>query len=370
MQLKLVEVKTKKDKKKFHQFTKDLYASDPAYISHIYQDIESVFSPAKYAQMGHSGACRWLAYYGERIVGKIAAFYNKTSHQYGLGFFDCIDDQIVANTLFNKGIAWLQAHCSGIDRVEAPVNFGERDKYWGLLVEGFQSPSYQENYNAPYYKLLFENYGFTKAIEQTTSEAKPTSIDYQKYARFTDRLARKGGFRAEHFKTAEMPRFVRDFTLIYNQAWQHHEHFVPFTEERVALLFKDMKPIIREDILWFLYADDRPIAFYLSIIDLNQIFKYVDGSMNFLGKLRFLWYRRFVKMTKVRGIIFGVIPEFQDKGVYSILILKMYKVMMQDPHLQSTELAWIGDFNPKMHALFKTLGAVKTKVHYTYQKLL
>jgi hypothetical protein len=119
-----------------------------------------------------------------------------------------------------------------------------------------------------------------------------------------------------------------------------------------------------------LYDGNRPIAFYLSIIDLNQILKHLNGNMNLLGKIKFLWYKQKTKITKIRGIIFGVIPAFQNKGVYSILIMKMAEIMSQDADLQSTELAWIGDFNPKMHALFKSVKAVKTKVHYTFEKLL
>jgi hypothetical protein len=166
-----------------------------------------------------------------------------------------------------------------------------------------------------------------------------------------------------------MDKFVKDFTVIYNEAWKQHEHFVPFTEGRVKALFAEMKPIIREDILWFLYDGNRPVAFYLSIIDLNQIFRNLNGSMNLWGKLKFLWYKNTVKINKVRGVIFGVVPEYQAKGVYSILIIKMFEVMKNDPDLVSTELAWIGDFNPKMHALFDSLNAKKVKVHYTYEKL-
>jgi hypothetical protein len=368
MQLSLVSISSANQKKLFHQFTRDLYANDSEFISHLDQDIEAIFDPLKNELFRNGGAQRWLAYDANKLVGRIAAFYNKDTHQSGIGFFDCIDSQEAANALFDQASLWLREH--GLNRVEAPVNFGERDKYWGLMVQGFKSPSYQENYNAPYYQALFENYGFTQTIEQTTSEARPEAIDYQKYKRFTNRLQERGGFRVEHFKQSQIKKFVADFTQIYNQAWAQHEHFVPFTEERVMKLFKEMKPIIQEDILLFLYEGEKPIAFYLSVIDVNQIVKHVNGNMNWWGKLKFLWYRRTLKIKKIRGIIFGVIPEFQDKGVYSILIMRMYEVMQQDADLQSTELAWIGDFNPKMHALFESLGAAKTKVHYTYEKLL
>lgn len=368
MSVEVREVITKKDKKQFYSFVRSLYADDACYISHIDQDIEAIFNRDSNTAFASGDAKRWLALQNGQIVGKVAAFYSKTNQLAGLGFFDSIDSQEVANALFDTGTTWLQKN--GYARVEAPINFGERDKYWGLLVEGFNSPAYQENYNYPYYQSLYENYGFTKTIEQTTSEARPEAIDFAKYKRFTERLQERSGLRAAHFKLGDMERFVKDFTQIYNLAWEQHEHFVPFTIERVRKLFAEMKPIIREDILWFLYDGDRPVGFYLSIIDLNQIFRYVNGNMNWWGKLKFMYYLKTVKIDKVRGIIFGVVPEYQNKGVYSIMIMKMYEVMQSDPYIASTELAWIGDFNPRMHALFSSLKATKVKVHYTYEKLL
>jgi len=368
MQIDLIEVYTSKQKKAFHQFARDLYAEDSEFISHLDVDVEAIFDSQQNSEFKNGDALRWLAYQSGQAVGRVAAFYNRKSGLVGLGFFDVVQDYSVAKTLFDVALDWLKS--KGFDRVEAPVNFGERDKYWGLMVFGFQNPSYQENYNFPYYQEFFERYGFTKNIEQTTSTANPRDMDYEKYKRFADRLEERGGYRAEHFRLRDINRFVKDFTLIYNEAWEQHEHFVPFTEERVLTLFTAMKPIIREDILWFLYADDKPIAFYLSIIDVNQIVKHLNGSMSLWAKFRFLWYKKTVRIDRIRGIIFGVVPEYQAKGVYSILVMKMFEVMTRDKNLKETELSWIGDFNPKMHALLKSLNATKTKVHNTYEKLL
>ena len=368
MQIDLTEVYSSKHKNAFHQFTRDLYAQDKEFISHLDVDIEAIFDSQQNSEFQNGDARRWLAYHNGQVVGKVAAFYNRNSGLAGLGFFDCIQEYSVAKSLFNVAESWLKS--KGINRVEAPINFGERDKFWGLMVFGFQNPSYQENYNFPYYQDFFERYGFTKNIEQTTSTANPRDMDYEKYKRFADRLEKVGIYRAEHFRQKDINQFVSDFTLIYNSAWEQHEHFVPFTEERVLKLFTAMKPIIREDLLWFLYADDKPIAFYLSIIDVNKIFKHLNGSMSLWAKLKFLWYKKTVRIDRIRGIIFGVVPEYQAKGVYSILVMKMFKVMMSDKNIKETELAWIGDFNPKMHALFKSVNAKKTKVHYTFEKLL
>lgn len=368
MQVEIRPVLNAVDIRAFYQFNRDLYANDEEYVSHIDQDIEAIFSPKTNSEYDQGNAKRWLAFDEKnKIVGKIAAFYNRKTKQAGIGFCDMIDNQTVANYLFDTGTDWLRE--KGFDRIEAPVNFGERDKYWGLLVKGFKQPSYQENYNYPYYQKLYENYGFEKIIEQTTSEARPDAIEFDKYQRFSNRLLERGNLRALHYTHVQRDKFVKDFTQVYNQAWKQHEHFVPFTEERVQALFVEMKPIIREDLLWFLYDGEQPVGLYLSLIELNQIFRHLNGSMSLWAKLKFLYYKKTTKIKRIRGIIFGVVPEFQNKGVYSILVMKMYEVMKNDPHIESTELAWIGDFNPKMHALFESLNAEVSKVHFTYQKV-
>ncbi len=365
--IEIQEVIGKKQVKQFNQFPRDLHRNDPEFISHLDVDVESIFDRAKNINFeGEFGdAKRWLAFQHGKLVGKVAAFYN--SRQSGVGFFDSINSQEVADALFDVAINWLKVN--GQKSVEAPVNFAERDKYWGLLVEGFKNPSYQEPYNFPYYQELFENYGFQKHYEQTTSEVDPTQVNTDRLNRFVQRAQANTQLKAVHFDLKNSQKFVHAFTTIYNEAWKNLDFYRPLKEERVAKLFKTMRPILREDIMWFMFDGDRPVAFYISIIDVNQIFKHLNGKMNWLGKLKFLWYKNRVKMERVRGIIFGVVPDYQEKGAYVQMILKMQEVILNDPELKRTELSWIGSYNPKMHALFSSMNAVRTKLHFTYEKV-
>lgn len=367
MSVTLNEVKSKRDVREFHTFVRELYKNDVGFIPHIDRDIEAIFNPEKNTAFREGAAKRWLAKINGRVVGKIAAFYNEKLS--GVGFFDCINDQRVANILFDVALDWLKSHQK--KHVQAPVNFGERDKYWGLLVEGFNKPSsYQENYNFPYYQSLFENYGFTKAFEQTTSEVVVAEAELARIQRINSRLQKIEGLQIEHFKAVEKEKYIRAFVEIYNEAWKHHSFYTPFTYERAEELFSSMKPILREDLLWFTFIKDEPVAFYLSVIDVNQIFKHLNGSLNWFGKIKFAWYKKFGAIHRFRGLIFGVVPAYQNTGVFSGMIAKVYEMAMRDRHLKSTELAWIGDFNPRMHALFKALNAKKSKVHFTYEKQL
>ncbi|RZK23289.1 MAG: GNAT family N-acetyltransferase, partial [Flavobacterium sp.] len=154
MTIKPVDGKT--SKKQFLEVARYLYKDDKNWISPLDNDIEDIFNPAKNSFFQHGKCTRWiLEDAGGRVIGRIAAFINdKKAYQYdvptgGVGFFECINDVAAANTLFDESKSWLQSH--GMEAMDGPINFGENDSFWGLLVEGFTPPSYGMNYNFPYY---------------------------------------------------------------------------------------------------------------------------------------------------------------------------------------------------------------------------
>ncbi|MFP7657071.1 hypothetical protein [Chryseobacterium proteolyticum] len=161
--------RTKNKKKEFLQFPAVLYQHDKNYIRPLDKDIEEVFDPSK-NKFFKTGECQRFLFKNKnnQTVGKVAVFINTFYKQDqptgGLGFFDCINDQETANFIFDYCKNWL--HERGMEAMDGPINFGERDKFWGLLSDGFSPPLFGMNYNFPYYKDLFENYGFRLYFEQ------------------------------------------------------------------------------------------------------------------------------------------------------------------------------------------------------------
>jgi hypothetical protein len=268
--------------------------------------------------------------------------------------------------LFETGIDWLKQKDTNV--VEAPVNYGERDKFWGLMVEGFKSPSYQENYNPPYYQGFFEAYGFEKSITQSTQEISPEGFNFDKLSRLAERVARNQNLSIRHIDKNNLRKYAKDFVNVYNVAWTRHEHFLPLTDDKVFKMMQSMKPVLREDLIWFTYDRDRPVAFYVSIIEVNEIFKHLRGNLNWWGKIKFLYLKKTKRVTKIRGLVFGVVPSHQGLGVAAGMMLKVFDIIKKDPYLKTSELAWIGDFNPRMLQLMRSIGAVEIKQHITYQK--
>jgi hypothetical protein len=131
-----------------------------------------------------------------------------------------------------------------------------------------------------------------------------------------------------------------------------------------------MKPILDVRLLWFGYHKGEPIAFFLSLPEVNQWFKYVNGSLRGLGLLKFVWAKLFRPNRKAFGLLFGVVPEHQGTGADGALIMEARKVY-QSGHFPYAdyEMNWIGDFNPKMIQVVEQVGGYVGKRHITYRKL-
>ncbi len=332
------------------------------YIRPLDKDVAEVFDEKKNKTFRHGQCIRWvLRDDAGRLIGRIAAFVNKKYKNKGddvpvggIGFFDCINDQSAANLLFDTAKQWLAN--KGMEAMDGPINFGERDRWWGLVVEGFQEPMYCMNYNYPYYEALFENYGFRNFFNQICFGLDATKKLHQK---MYDRHAiydKDPDYTALHVKKNNLEKFAADFTIIYNKAWAGHGGLKEVKKEQVVLMFKKMKPVIDEKIMWFAYYKNEPVCMFVNLPDLNQYFKHLNGKFDLLHKLKFLWLQKTMKNKKFTGIVYGIVPEFQGKGVDAFMIVEAAKVVQPTTYYTEYEMQWIGEFNPKMINVAESLG--------------
>lgn len=370
MQIK--EVLTKRDIKDFLDVARIIYSDDKIWVCPLDREIEKIFNRETNVFFKDGEATRWVLYDNEgKPVGRVAAFINKKKAfkfqvpTGGMGFFECINDKEAAYSLFNCCREWLTKR--GMEAMDGPVNFGENDNFWGLLVEGFTHPAYGMPYNKPYYKELFESYGFKFYFEQVSNHLDLTKPFPERFWKIADWVRQKPGFNFEHFTFKNQEKFVKDFKTVYDDAWQFHENFTPINEETLRDTISSGKDIIEEEFIWFAYHENEPIAFLIMLPDINQILKHLNGKLNILNMLKFLYYKKSKSITRARITIMGVAPKFQKSGVESAIFWHLQKVMDTKPHYTELELSWVGDFNPKMRALHESVGAVFGKRHYTYR---
>ena len=373
--MQLIEVISAQQASEFIRVNVELNKSNPNYIRPLDKDINEVFDPKKNKTFRHGEVNRWIAKNAQgQLIGRIAAFTNKKYKNKGddvpvggVGFFDCVNDQQVADALFDVAKHWLLQR--GMEAMDGPINFGERDRWWGLLVEGFDPPLYCLNFNPQYYRNLFEAYGFKPFFNQIcfALHVKDRLAD-----RFYDRHAvveKDPNFSSAHIKKNQLEKFARDFTIVYNKAWAGHGGLKEMSNAVVLKMFQQMKPILDEKIAWFAYYKGDPIAVWTNIPDLNQWFRHLNGRFDLFAKLKFLWVKATKRCTRFVGLVFGVVPEWQGKGVDSYIIMEARKIIQDQYLYDEYEMQWIGEFNPKMVNIAENLGTYRSRKLVTYRYL-
>jgi len=378
----ITEVKTALDRKEFLDFPKRLYKGDPYWVCMLDTELEAIFDPVKNRMFRQGEAIRFILKDGNgTTIGRIAAFFDKArSTVYrqmtgGIGYFEVIKSREAAFALFDAGKKWLASH--GMEAMDGPVNFGENDSNWGLLVDGFIQQGYGMPYNKEYYREFFEAYGFRNYYEQYSyhREVRDSNGKINEFPsrimKIAEWLSKRPGYSFRHFESSKKDKFISDFVDIYNSAWAvFKEDFVPMAPEIIDAVFRKAKAVIDEDIIWFAYFNEKPIAFFILLPDVNQIIKPFRGKLNTWNIIRFLWAKTTHKMTRMRAVVGGVHPAHQNAGVESAIFYKLYEVFKRKPWYTELELSWVGDFNPKMTAIYEALGATRAKTHITFRYMI
>lgn len=353
-----------------------IHHDDPNWIPFLRTEIRNIFDPSINPYFRHGTARRWiLADASGEVLGRIAAFinfkkmYDEDKKVGCIGFFECINDTDAAFLLFDTAIQWLTERYQ-IEIVDGPVNFGENDKYWGLLIKGFTPPSYGMNYNPPYYQELFELYGFSIQYRQLTTRLDLRTPLPERVNKIAKRVIENKQYRFIPFRYRDRDRFIKDFIQVYNQAWASFKNFQPMEADVIRQSLDEMKPIIDKSVIWFAYSGDNAIGFILAVPDVNEILRHVGGRLNLWGKCKFLFYKHWKGFSCLRVIVMGIVPEFQQRGLESALIMQAYRIGKASQRYRYVQLAWVGDFNDKMIAIHTALGATEDKQHATFRKHL
>lgn len=363
--------------KLFLEFPVALYATDANWIRPLNNDIEAIFDPKKNGHFANGEAIRWvLLNESDEVIGRVAAFYMQSSQKKdempvgGMGFFECIEDFDAATYLFNACKEWLSVR--GLEAMDGPINFGERDSFWGLMVKGWEfEPTYKMPWTKPYYISFFEDYGFKDYFQQYVyvSSIRGANVT-QAIEEKAERIFQNPAYQFRHIEKSNLVKYAEDFKLIFNAAWAKFPGVKAMSSEQAQKLVKQMKPIIDEQLLWFAYSEQGdPVAFFIVIPDLNQIVKHFNGKLNTWGMIKFLLLKWRGALTRTCGVIFGVVPEHQGKGVESAIALRFRTAARENPFYPYTtmDMNWVGDFNPKMMRFVSQLGATNDKTYITYR---
>ncbi|ANT65068.1 MULTISPECIES: GNAT family N-acetyltransferase [Prosthecochloris] len=377
MGIEIRRVETKRERKQFIKFAWKVYRADPEldrqWVPPVISDYMKTLDTKRYPLYDHADLAMFTAWREGRMVGTIAAIENRRHneiHQDKVGFwgfFECYDDQDVANALFNAAAAWLKT--KGLDTMRGPVSPSMNDQC-GMLVRGFDSPPvFLMLYNPEYYNRLVMNYGHHVGQELLAWYIDQDKIDIARLRKIGQHMMKREQLTIRTINMKDFDREVARIRAIYNKAWEKNWGFVPMTDKEFDFMAKSMKSVAKEHFIYFVEdKDGRTIGFSLTLPDMNIPLKHVNGNpFTPWGLLRFWWYGRNIKAF--RTITMGVLPEYRNKGVDSMLNAHIADYGGQHG-LYSSEMSWVLKSNEAMSKLAKVIGGIPYKEYVIYEKAL
>ncbi|WP_116127270.1 hypothetical protein [Lewinella sp. IMCC34183] len=361
----------------WHAVLDTVYAGNPQYVYPLRSDIEGILSEKNGAYTGDN-LRRWVVTDGTRPVGRVAAFVDEERNRQldlpagGIGFFESIPDGAVADLLFAAAEDWLRER--GMQAVDGPINFGERDKFWGLLVRGWYRPIYQETYNPPYYQAFFENRGYVPHEQCLTMRGVVAEFPGERLGKLAARVRERYGLYTEQIQANDLRRGADDFAEAYNAAFNHWPYFKPLTGDDIYPTFQQMKPIMDSHLTCIAYnKEGRPIGLAGLIPDINCFLGGVNGKLNWLGLPKFLYRLKFQKQPRnCKGIAFGIAQDYQRQGVYPLMVDAMFQ--SGDRHTSRTyryvDMATIRGHNKLMVDTCRQMNTDIHRVHVAYRRAL
>jgi len=372
--MKRIDFNSKTDWRAFHRAARHVYRHDPHWIEPLHTDIEAIFDPLQNKAMAEGVARAWVATDAHgKPCGRIAAFVDPKRNREmelrigGIGFFECINDTDLANKLLEKAEDFLRK--SGMQVIDGIINFGERDKFWGLLTKGFAPPLYQENYHPPYYRTFFEQRGYQPHEQILTFRGELANVPARRLKAIAERASKRYQFTAKTLQESSIKDFARDFAHVYNVAFAQKPHFKPIAESAMYELLEQLRPIADPQMAVVAYQEDTPIGFAGFIPDINPYLRPVKGKLNWQTLPGFFWRLRTAKTRQLKGIAFGIDPTWHGKGVFAVLCNHTYhqKNMSRYPEYY---LAAIRAHNHIMVRSVQSLGVKTQREHLTMRKVI
>jgi hypothetical protein len=370
MSLTIQPVRSKKELKQFVTCPWAFYKGDPYWVPPLIHDQMNFLTKRKGAFFEFGEAELFLAFAGDKPVGRISAHVDHQYEQYRdresghFGFFEAVNDQAVANALLDKAEAWLRQH--GKTRVEGPFNFTLYDAS-GMLCDGYDSlPVVLLTYNPPYYNDLLANHGYKKSIDWYAFMVRKSVKIRPSFQRIRDRILRQG-IRIETLDLKKIDDAIGHIGAIFNEAWNENWGHVPFTHRQMSDLAKELKFVIEPELTYLAFMDDRCIGFSLSVKDANPALQKANGRLLPFGLLKILLNMR--KIHRLRTVAMGVLKEHRHRGLDILFYLNTIEQGLEKGYTES-ECSIIVETNSRMIGALEDLQAERYKTYRFYQKNL
>ncbi len=370
MSIEIRRVETAKDLRTFIKLPWKIYKNDPYWVPPLIVDQKKMLNKDKGTFFQFGEADLFLAFDGKEPVGRITAHVDHQYEKYRdersgrFGFFECVNDQDVADALLSRAEEWIKA--KGKKRLEGPYNFTLYDAS-GMLYEGFDSmPVVLLSYNPAYYNDLLKNAGFEKAIDWYAFMVRDTVKLRPSYTKIRERIARQG-FRIEKIDMKNLDKAVEYIGPIFNEAWMENWGHVPFTEGQLEDFKEELKYVVVPELTYLAFIGEKCVGFSMTARDANPAIKKANGRLFPFGLLKIMLEMK--KIHRLRTIAMGVLKEYRHRGLDTLFYLNSVEEGLRLGFTES-ECSIIVETNQRMIGALEHLQAERYKTYRFYQKEL
>ena len=376
-QINIRTVGSKADRRDFVDFAWEVYKDDPHWVPPLKDEVHGLLDPKRNPWFGHGKAELWLAERDGRVVGRISAQVDDLVQQHmqpgtgQWGMFEALDAETAA-ALIATAEDWLRDQ--GMVRTLGPISISIWDEP-GLLIQGFEEPPLvMMGHHRPEYRAWIEAAGYDKAKDLYTFEL-DIRIDM---IPVIERLIRSGEANPRiRIRNVDKSKFDQEAAIILdilNDAWSDNWGFVPLTDAEIAYAGKKLKPIIVEDLVKVAEVDGEPVAFMITIPDMNEMIRDLNGKLFPFGWIKLLWRLHKVATRRVRVPLMGVRKSQQGGRMASQLAFMLIeftrRVCVDKYGINVGEFGWVLEDNQGMMSIAQLPGANINHTYRIFQKAL
>jgi hypothetical protein len=355
-------VQSRRERRTFITLPWRLYAHSPCWVAPLLVNEKARFNARKHPYYDHADVQLFVAWRGREPVGRIAAHVNHNHNEYWndavgfFGFFECVDDFAVAEALFSTAAEWLRARQRTAMR--GPMNFSTNEEV-GFLAEGFDKrPAIMMPYTHAYYLDLAERFGLRKVMDLLAWHIDTDIADLSRYEPLADRIRERVGFTLRNINLKDYAGEIERIKRVYNDAWSRNWGFVPMTDRELEHFAHEIKPIIRPECAQIAEKDGDPIAFCLSLPDINAILARMHGRLFPFGLLTLMLGMR--KLTALRTITLGTRRDYRNRGIESVFLVEIVRRTVA-AGFRSSEMSWMLEDNHLINKPLQKMGARLSK---------
>ncbi len=361
----------------FHDLPFQIYEDYPNWAPPFRFEIENIFDPEHNVFFDNGECERYLVKQDDRVRARFAVMNNPARDRVlepkmgGIGFLETENDRRLVRKIIDFAEAWH--YDRGYRAMRGPVNFGENDTYWGLLVENYDEPPiYGMFYHPPYYKQLLEQTGAVKLDDHWSYKrdfAKPVP---ERMKKITDRIENRSNVSLRSIDLKNIYRDAEYIREIYNEAWreqdieEREEAFTELTRDTVREMVDKLKPVLIPESMLLAFVDDEPASFVVCVPDLNEISKETGGRLRWWHYPKLFWFKR--RARHLRSLVYGTKPKFRKMGLEALTFTRGIQYTREAvPSLEYLEGAWVSEKNWLMQRSLEALGCRHHKTHRTYK---